>query len=174
MWPGLAGSRHVTFLETEASGTRHTVVLVPYRLGCGLSVLGLASCYEELQWGAAVGSCRLGGIVYVYVLFWLPRRPPWTAYLHFRGSHAIDVSHLSFNFLLPSVSYLYGPWASLCTLGSSLDSLPSFSSQFFLLQAQSIFRPGTTGRGANLDVAFKPFLPITLEHLHYISKVTGI
>jgi hypothetical protein len=29
---GLAGSRHVTLLETEASGTRHTVV--PYRLGC--------------------------------------------------------------------------------------------------------------------------------------------
>jgi hypothetical protein len=28
-----------------------------------------------------------------------PRRPSWTACVHFRNSYPIDVSHLSFNFL---------------------------------------------------------------------------
>jgi hypothetical protein len=50
-----------------------------------------------------VGRCRLGGYsICLYltgVLLWPPRRPPWTACVHFRDSDPINVSHLRFNFL---------------------------------------------------------------------------
>jgi hypothetical protein len=44
----------------------------------------------------------------------LPRRPPWTASIHFRDSYPIDFSHLSFNFLSAQFYHAYGVLLSLC------------------------------------------------------------
>ncbi len=63
---------------------------------------------EELQAGRnSICLCLTG------VLLWPPRRPPWTASVHFPDSYPVDVSHLNFNidqwqkhiFFSPFLSY---------------------------------------------------------------------
>ncbi len=56
-----------------------------------------------------------GGIAYMFMFdqsaLMIPRRPPWTACVHFRDSYPFDVSYLSFLFSLSAVSlgiYLCG------------------------------------------------------------------
>jgi hypothetical protein len=48
------------------------------------------------------------------VLLWSPKRPPWTAWIHFPDSYPIDILHLSFNFLCLLVTLgIYLGWFTL-------------------------------------------------------------
>ncbi len=95
-WPGW--QQAVTRLDAEAQGTGQTVVLVDSVVrGCPVSIL---MCWPvQFQ----LGSCRLGGnsicLCLTGMLLFPPRRPPWTACIHFRDSYPIDVSLLNFNIL---------------------------------------------------------------------------